>query len=84
MGILDLTAIVYISLLFFDKIPAKSVVWVLAYFLVKGLMFRFDFNTWIELGIGVYVLLLMIGLHMSWIYAFTLIYMGQKGLMSLV
>ena len=84
LGILDLAAISYITLLFFDKIGPGSVIWVLVYLTLKGLMFKFDFNTWIEMGIGIYVILLMFGLHMSWIYAFSLIYMGQKGLMSLV
>lgn len=84
LGLLDIAALVCITAVFFHFSPAKAVIWVIFYLLIKGIMFKYDFNSWFDIGIALYTLLLALGVRIGVVYAFILLYMGQKGLMSLV
>lgn len=83
MGIADLAMLACISLVFFGFSPGKILMWGIFYFGIKCLIFRFDFNSWIDLGIALYAILLIIGLKLTPVYVCVLLYLGQKGLVSL-
>lgn len=53
------------------------------YLMIKFYMFRGDIASFIDLFVGVYIILLMIGVHTFLTYIFA-IYLIQKGLFGLI
>ena len=84
LGLLDLAVLICITLVFFDRSPARIVLWAVFYLGLKFLFFKADFNSYFDLGIAFYVILLIFGLRIGIVYVFILLYLGQKGLLSLV
>jgi len=84
LGLLDLAVLACITLVFLDYSPGKILIWAIFYLVIKGIIFRWDFNSWLDMSIAVYALMLILGLKLGIVYVFVLLYMGQKGLLSLV
>jgi len=81
MGFADLLSAFIILLLHFDVVGWRLAIIVAAYLFTKAYAFRGDFASILDGITGLYVLLLMFGLHTFLAYIFV-IYLLQKGIMS--
>ena len=81
LGILDVLTGISIILFNYDLLPVKIVFAVMIYLLVKGIAFRGDVASFIDLGIFVYMILMFIS-PLTIVSFIVAIYMFQKGIVS--
>ena len=82
-SILDLLTAGVIFLLHFSVLPWNIGVAAAAYLAIKWFMFRGDIASFIDLFTGVYIILLMFGVHTFLAYVFA-VYLIQKGIFGLI
>ncbi|MBU0461677.1 MAG: hypothetical protein KJ574_03760 [Nanoarchaeota archaeon] len=83
-GIGDLLTVIVLLALHFDvHFGWRFVALFACYLLIKGFMFWGDWNSWADMAIGIYMLIMFLGLHtfIDWI---AIIYLLQKAFFSLV
>ena len=83
MGLLDLAAAGVMLLMQFDSVPWRIGFIFAIYLIFKAVMFFHDFASILDLVVGVYTLIMLVGFTSFFTYIFA-IYLVQKGLFSLV
>ena len=80
-GFFDLLTIIFMFLLNFDAVPWRIAIMFAAYLIVKGLIFKGDFASMIDIIIGIYIFFIpLFGWKLlTMIFA---IYLGQKAIAS--
>lgn len=83
LGMIDL-AIVFI-ILFHSSLPAKLILFAAGYLIVKGVFFIFtgDYASYADAAIGIYMVFMLIGASFTFITAISVVFLAQKGLLSL-
>ena len=82
-SVADIGVAISMILMHFDIVPWNIGVACAFYLMIKFYMFRGDIASFIDLFVGVYVILLMIGVHTFLTYIFVG-YLLQKGLFGLI
>lgn len=82
-GIADLMTVIVILLLHFAWVPWNIGIAAAFYLCIKWYMFRGDIASVIDLFVGVYIILIMLGLKTFLTYIFA-IYLFQKAVLSLI
>ena len=84
LGLGDLAGMMVLIL--FPFLPHKIIMWVACFLILKGLMFAMMKNTisYIDVAVGAYIVLLTFGVS-HWLPTIgSAVFLGQKGLFSLV
>ena len=84
LGVIDLTAVLMIILMHFDIFLGwRLLLFHVAFLVVKGAIFWSDWNSYMDMAIGLYLILMGFGVvtFLDWIAA---IYLAQKGIASLM
>lgn len=82
-SIADLLTAAVILFLHFSVLPWNIGVAAAAYMAIKFYLFRGDIASLIDLFVGVYIILLMFGVHTFLAYVFA-VYLIQKGVFGLI
>ncbi|MCF7871841.1 hypothetical protein K9L97_02295 [Candidatus Woesearchaeota archaeon] len=83
LGFVDIIAAIIITLFNFELVPLKIFLSIFLYLILKGLAFRGDFASFTDIGIAIYMLLMLI-------YPITIItlicslFLFQKGIFSML
>jgi len=80
-GFLDFVAIIMMVLLSYSLVPWRIALIFAAYLIVKGLTFKGDFASTMDIIVGIYIVLIPIFSWKLLTIIFT-IYMGQKAIVS--
>lgn len=83
MGIMDFLTGIMVILFNYDLIGVKVLLVFLLYILIKGIAFRGDVASFIDLGIAIYMLLMLI-LPVTILSYIVAIYLFQKGAVSML
>ncbi len=84
LGVGDLLGVIII--IFSAFFPQKMIIWIATFIILKGMMFAMTRNivSFIDIGIGVYIVFIAYGIS-HWIPTLgSVLFLGQKGLFSLV
>lgn len=82
-SVADLCVALSMLLIQYNIIPWNFGVAGAFYLMIKFYMFRGDIASFIDLFVGIYIILLMIGIHTFLTYVFA-IYLIQKGIFGLI
>ena len=83
MGVLDLVAVIVLVLLHYHIGTWRITLLFAIYLLIKAFMFRGNIQSYIDGGIGIYMIFLIFGLH-SILTFVAAIYLLQKAVFSLM
>ncbi|MBW3011885.1 hypothetical protein KY311_01755 [Candidatus Woesearchaeota archaeon] len=83
LGILDLFAALCVILGQYDIISFRLALFFGIVLILKGIIFKENWASYADLGIGVYLILSVFGLHALIISYAAAIYLGQKSFFSL-
>ncbi|MFQ5474368.1 MAG: hypothetical protein ACE5DM_00895 [Candidatus Nanoarchaeia archaeon] len=84
LGTLDLTSVLLILLMHFGIfLNWRILMFHVAFLVFKGVIFRDDWNSILDIAIGFYMILMVFGIStfVDWIW---IMYLGQKGLISVM
>ena len=81
MGILDLVCMALLFVGFTELMPYAGM-----YLIIKGLLFAMmgDWMSWVDVSIGLYLILMCFGISWGVITFLCVIYLAQKSLFSLI
>lgn len=83
LGIADLLTVIVMLFLHYAVLPWNFGVAAAVYLMIKFYMFRGDIASFIDLFVGVYIILLMLDVKSFFTFIFV-IYLGQKAILSLI
>jgi hypothetical protein len=83
-GLLDLFSALFILLFHFGAIGIKLPILVIMYLGFKVILYRGDFASILDGAVVVFVIAMLFGFTSTFLMVVALIYLGQKGLFSLI
>lgn len=82
MGFLDILAAAIIMLYTYDLVTGRVLISFIMYLVIKGLMFKGDFASFVDFLIAIYMIIMFFA-SSFWISLFASLYLLQKGFSSL-
>lgn len=81
LGFLDILTIIAMFLLSYEILAWRTAIIFAAYLILKGFTFKGDFNSFIDMSIGVYIIIMPI-FSIKFLTIIFAIYLGQKAIIS--